>query len=137
MNVIVPRAPSLQDDGVNGLALLAPLFVAFEIWQLVICERYLGIKHIVRGANPREMGPGEVVSFFWIGSIVAYSAWVLALLAVPPARLHALGLIAVTAIGYPIRRNCGLKRILIVLTFEGAIRINILFTLALSAWRHL
>ena len=55
----------------------------------------------------------------------------------PAARVYALCLIGATALSYPIRRNCGLKRILIVLTFEGAIRINILFTLSVSVWRRL
>jgi len=122
---------------VTSLPLFAPLFILFEIWQLVICERYLGIKQIARGGDPREMGPSEAVSFLWTGGIAAYAAWALLLLADQPARLHAILLIAVTSLAYPIRRNCGLKRILIVLTFEGAVRINILFTLSVSAWRHL
>jgi hypothetical protein len=132
------RAPEAgRLGGVNGLSLIAPLFIAFEIWQLVICERYLGIKQIARGANPREMGPGEPIAFIWTAAILVYAAWVLALLASPFGRAHALWLVGASALGYAIRRNCGLKRILIVLTFEGAIRINILFTLSISAWRHL
>ncbi len=126
-----------QPPAVADLPLIAPLFLLFEIWQLVICERYLGIKQIARGGDPREMGPSEAVSFLWTASIAAYAAWVLLLLAVQPARFHAILLIAVTALAYPIRRNCGLKRILIVLTFEGAVRINILFGLSFAAWRHL
>jgi hypothetical protein len=121
---------------VTSLPLIAPLFILFEIWQLVICERYLGIKQIARGGDPREMGPSEAVSFLWTGGIAVYAAWALLLLADQPARLHAILLIAVTALAFPIRRNCGLKWILIVLTFEGAVRINILFTLSVSAWRH-
>lgn len=121
----------------SSLPLIAPLFIAFEIWQLVICERYLGIKQIARGGDPRQMGPSEAVSFLWTGCIVAYAAWALMLLASPPARVHALCLIGATVLGYAFRRNSGLKRILIVLTFEGAIRINILFTLSVSVWRHL
>ena len=122
---------------VSSLPLIAPVFIAFEIWQLVICERYLGIKQIARGGDPRQMGPSEAVSFIWTACIMGYAAWVLILLTNPPARLHALCLIGATGLGYAIRRNSGLKRILIVLTFEGAIRINILFTLSVSVWRHL
>jgi hypothetical protein len=68
---------------VNGIALLAPLFLAFEIWQLVMCERYVGIKQIARGAEPREMGPSEPVAFLWSACIVLYAVWMIALLAAP------------------------------------------------------
>ena len=44
---------------VNVFPLLAPLFLVFEVWQLVMSERYLGIKQIARGGNPREMGPAD------------------------------------------------------------------------------
>ncbi len=121
----------------NGFSLLAPLFLAFEIWQLVMSERYLGIKQIARGADPREMGPSEPVAFLWTASIALYAAWTLALLANPFTRAPALGLIATTAVAYPIRRNCGLKWILVVLTFEGAIRITFVGALAVAAWRRL
>ena len=40
----------------NPFALLAPLFFTFELWQLVVSERYLGIKQIARGADPRALG---------------------------------------------------------------------------------
>lgn len=126
-----------QAAGVNGFALLAPLFLAFEVWQLVMSERYLGIKQIARGADPREMGPSEPVAFLWTASIVLYAAWSLALLANPVTRAPALGLIATTAVAYPIRRNCGLKWVLVVLTFEGAVRITFVGALAFAAWRRL
>ena len=127
----------LHVPGVTGLPLIAPLFLIFEIWQLVMSERYLGIKQIARGADPREMGPSEAVSFVWTSGIVLYAAWALALLAVPRARAEALGLIVTTIVGYTFRRNCGLKWVLVVLTFEGAIRIGIVSTSAVAAWRHL
>ena len=46
------------------LLLLAPLFLIFEIGQLVLCERYVGIKQIARGADPRALGLGEVTRRF-------------------------------------------------------------------------
>jgi len=121
---------------VNSLPLLAPLFLAFEIWQLVMSERYVGIKQIARGADPREMGPSELVAFFWSTCIVLYAAWMAALLINPRARIFGLVLIAATALGYAIRRNCGLKWILVVLTFEGAIRVAVLAPLSELAWSH-
>jgi len=119
---------------VNSLPLLAPLFLAFEIGQLVMCERYVGIKQIARGADPREMGPGELVSFLWIVCIVLYGIWMAALLAVPGARIFALALIGVSAAGYALRRNCGLNWILVVLTIEGSLRVAALAPLSELAW---
>jgi hypothetical protein len=42
----------------------------------------------------------------------------------------------VTAAGYSLRRNCGLKLILVILTFEGAIRVGILSFFSVAAWSH-
>ena len=121
----------------SSLPLLAPLFLLFEAWQLAMGERYVGIKQIARGANPREMGPGEFVAFFWSSCLILYGLWALALLAVPMARAYAFALIAATGAGYTIRRNCGLKWILVVLTVEGATRIGFLLALSVTAWRRL
>jgi hypothetical protein len=122
---------------VSSLPLLAPLFLLLEVWQLVMCERYVGIKQIARGGDPREMGPGELVSFLWSSALLAYAAWALALLAIPGIRVFAFCIIAATLIGYPIRRNCGLKMILVVLTCEGGVRIGFLSALSYMAWARL
>lgn len=117
-----------------SLALAAPLFLAFEIWQLVMCERYLGIKQIARGANPREMGPGEVIACLWTSGVILYGVWMVSLLAAQSVRVYGLILIITTAIGYSLRRNCGLKWILVILTFEGAIRVAALAPLSVAVW---
>ncbi len=136
-NGVVLPLPEVQDGAVNSLALLAPLFLLFEIWQLVMSERYVGIKQIARGADPREMGPSEPVACLWASSILAYAAWMVLILASPGARIFAIILIAVTGVGYSVRRNCGLKWILVVLTIEGATRVGILSALSFAAWSHL
>jgi hypothetical protein len=59
-----------------------------------------------------------------------------ALLSTPTVRIYGLCLLATTAIGYSVRRNCGLKLILVVLTFEGAIRVGILSFFSVAAWSH-
>ncbi len=120
----------------SGLPLLAPVFLVFEAWQLAMGERYVGIKQIARGADPREMGPGEVVSFLWSAGLVAYAAWVLALLSSPMSRAYALALGAATLAGYSVRRNCPLKWILVVMTIEGSARIGFLFALSVIAWHR-
>jgi len=122
---------------VNSLSLLAPAFLMFEIWQLVISERYVGIKQIARGADPREMGPSETVACLWSSGIILYGLWMVALLATQGTRIYGLCLLATTGIGYSIRRNCGLKLILVVLTFEGAVRVGILSFFSVAAWSHI
>jgi hypothetical protein len=55
---------------VTTLILLAPLFLVFEVVQLVLSERYLGIKQIARNADPRSLGLGELTAFFWSTAIL-------------------------------------------------------------------
>ncbi len=134
--IVRPAAPIYSRD-VNGFALIAPVFILFEIWQLVMSERYVGIKQIARAANPREMGPSEVIAFLWSSCIILYGVWMLALLASPGVRIYALCLLGTTAVGYSVRRNCSIKLILVVLTFEGAIRVGFLSFLSSVVYSHL
>ncbi|HUR56327.1 MAG TPA: hypothetical protein VM029_01365 [Opitutaceae bacterium] len=119
------------------LLFLAPVFLVFEVWQLVLCERYLGIKQIARGADPRTLGLGEVTAFFWSVTLIGYWLWMALLLAVPFGRLHGLGLLLVSSIGFTFRRGTTLKWVLVILTFEGAVRVGLLIALCASAWRQL
>ena len=116
---------------------LAPFFLAFEVWQLVMSERYLGIKQIARNGDPRALGLSEITAFFWSFAILFYFGWMMALLVLPFARLHGLGLAAILGIGYSLRRNTPLKGVLVILTFEGAIRVGLLISLIAMAWRRL
>ncbi len=119
-----------------SLLLIAPCFLLFELLQLVISERYLGIKQIARQGDPRAMGLSEVTAFFWSGAIFAYWGWMLLLLVSGLSRVHALSLIAITLIGFSLRRRCGLNWVLVILTLEGAIRIGLLLSLTMLGWRH-
>ena len=106
------------------LLLLAPLFLAFEVAQLVLCERYLGVKQIARGADPRTLGPGERVAMLWTLLLVAYALWTLLLAAVGATRVHGLGLLLVTAIGLATlrpRRRISMRalRVIAVMSFAG------------------
>ena len=129
-----PRASFAPRCRVNILPLLAPLFLAFEIWQLVMCERYVGIKQITRGADPGEMGPGEPVAFLWISCIILYGIWMAALLASRGRGSSGSPWSPSAAGGYAVRRNCGLKWILVVLTIEGCLRVAALAPLSELAW---
>lgn len=121
----------------NPFALLAPLFFIFELWQLVISERYLGIKQIRLNADPRELPMKNWLAAVWAGGIVAYGLWMLTLLLHPLGRAQGIVLLAVTTIGYGLRSASSLKWTLVILTFEGSIRIGMLLYLMGSVWHRL
>jgi hypothetical protein len=119
------------------LALATPLFLAFEVWQLIISERYLGIKQIARGADPRDLGLGEFTAFAWNVLLISYWIWMVLLLTLPFGRAQAVGLMLVSAIGFVLRRGAHLKWVLVILTFEGALRVGFLVSLCVMLWRRL
>lgn len=119
----------------SPLAALAPAWVAFEILQLVVSERYLGVKQIQAGADPRRQGPSELLSFVWVVLIAAYWIWMLTMLQGRLGRTQVIALLLVSIIGFVLRRVCQLKWILVILTFEGAIRIGMLVSLTTLLWR--
>lgn len=121
----------------NPFALLAPLFLLFEVWQLVISERYLGVKQIRVNADPRTLPMSGWVAAAWAGGLIVYFTWMTTLLIHPAGRAQGLVLIATTAVGYALRSACGLKWVLVVLTFEGSIRIGMLVSLFAMTWRRL
>jgi hypothetical protein len=59
------------------------------------------------------------------------------LLLIPLGRVHGLAMLGVTAIGFSLRRGCALKTVLIILTFEGALRVGLLLSMCVMAWRRL
>jgi hypothetical protein len=121
----------------NPLALLAPLFLAFEIWQLVVSERYMGIKQIKVNGDPRGLPMAEWMAALWAGGLLTYGIWMFSLLLHPVGRAQGFVLLAVTGLGYAVRSTCGLKWVLVVLTFEGSIRIGMLVSLFATTWRRM
>ena len=121
----------------NPFALLAPVFLAFELWQLVMCERYLGIKQIRVNADPRELPMSDRVAAVWSLGLILYLPWMVTLLLHPVGRAEGIVLLLVTFVGYGIRSTCGLKWVLVVLTFEGSIRIGMLGYLLAQSWRRM
>ena len=121
----------------TSLLLIAPLFLLFEVWQLVVGERYLGIKQIARNGDPRALGLREYIAFCWSAVLVLYWLWMIGLLFTPVTRMHGLCLLAVSALGFSFRRNTGIKWVLVILTFEGAVRVGLLVSLIGMAWRRL
>ena len=121
----------------NPFALLAPLFLAFEIWQLVVSERYMGIKQIRVNADPRELPMAGWMAATWAGGLLVYLIWMTALLLHPVGRAQGIVLLIVTGVGYAVRTTCGLQWVLVVLTFEGSIRVGMLLSLLGMSWRAL
>jgi len=121
----------------NPFALLAPLFLVFEIWQLVVSERYMGIRQIRVNADPRELPMADWMAATWAGGLLAYLIWMTTLLLHPVGRAQGIVLLVVTGLGYAIRTACGLQWVLVVLTFEGSIRVGMLISLLGMSWRAL
>lgn len=120
---------------VNPFVLFAPLFFAFELWQLVVGERYLGIRRIKANADPRELPMTETRAALWAGGLLFYWLWMFTLLIHPVGRAQGIVLLAVTALGYALRASAGLKWTLVILTFESSIRIGMLISLVGMTWR--
>ena len=121
----------------NPFALLAPLFLVFEVWQLVISERYMGVKQIRVNADPRELPMAGWMAAVWAGGLLVYALWMFTLLLHPVGRAQGFVLLAITALGYALRSACGLKWVLVILTFEGSIRVGMLVSLLGMSWRRL
>lgn len=119
------------------LAAFAPAWIGFEVVQLIVSERYLGVKQIQAGRDPRMAGPPEFLAFVWSALIVFYWVWMFGMLYARAGLPQILALIAISAVGYTVRRSCGLKWVLVVLTFEGAIRIGMLVSLCTLLWREI
>lgn len=116
---------------------LAPIFILFEIAQLVGAERLLGVKKIRAGVDPRQSGPGETLAAIWSLAIFAEAAWILWLATSPSTRVPAGCMLLVWLIGFSLRGNCGLRWVLVILTIEGALRLGFITAMLGSAWRAL
>jgi len=121
----------------NPFALLAPVFLVFELWQLVMSERYMGIRQIRVNADPRELPMSERVAAVWSLGLLLYLPWMVTLLLHPVGRAQGIVLLIVTGVGYGFRSTCGLKWVLVILTFEGSIRVGMLVSLLGMSWRQL
>ncbi len=120
----------------NPFALLAPVFLVFELWQLVMGERYMGIKQIRVNADPRELPMSGRVAALWSLGLILYLPWMATLLLHPVGRAQGVVLLIVTGLGYALRSTCGLKWVLVILTFEGSIRVGMLVSLLGMSWRR-
>ena len=121
----------------NPFTLLTPLFFGFELWQPYMGERFLGIKQIRMNADPRELPMPNWIAAFWASGLIVYGLWMATLLLRSEERPQGAVLLAITFLGYLLRSTSSLKWTLVILTFEGAIRIGMLLSLLGLAWRQL
>ncbi len=129
------RGPAPLLRALNPVVLLAPLFLAFELWQLVIGERYLGVRQIRANADPRELPMDRWMAATWSVGLLSYYTWMLLLLLHPVGRAQGVVLLAVSALAYALRASASLKWTLVILTFEGSIRIGMILSLLGATWR--
>jgi hypothetical protein len=121
----------------STLVFLAPVFIAFEIVQLVAAEKLLGVKKIRSGIDPRQTAPGEAASALWVFAILTQGLWTLALLGDSSTRVHAACILLIWLTGFTLRGNCSLRWVLVILTVEGALRLGLMTAMFGSAWRAL
>jgi hypothetical protein len=125
---------------------IAPLFALFEIWQIVIAERYMGVEQFARdaGPHPRELGPGELAAFLCAMGILFNWLYMVGLVASRFSRPAALLMLAVSLIGLTVRRQLGerwwrrfgVRWALVVMTLETAIRLGLVGFLWREAWKR-
>lgn len=119
------------------LLLLAPLWMVFELWQLVVAERYLGIKRIEVNQDPRKLPLGSWKAAVWSLGILFEWLWMATVVFERAARAPALCMLVVSVLGYAFRRVTGLKWTLVILTFEGALRMGMLLSICGILWRSM
>ena len=73
----------------------------------------------------------------WAGGLIVYGLWMGTLLLHPVGRAQGAVLLIITFIGYLLRSTTSLKWTLVILTFEGAIRIGMLLSLLGLIWRQI
>jgi len=111
---------------VNFMVGVAPVFAAFEVAQLFVAQRYIGIDQIRRKTHPLDAAtvPPVWLSTGWIMLLLVDYAYQAGLFFVPVlgVRFAAVLLILVSSVGFALRRVCGLRWGLVVLTPECAAR---------------
>jgi hypothetical protein len=119
------------------LVFLSPALVVFELTQLVLAERYLGVRQIERGDDPREAAMPTPLAVAWSTAIAVNWLWMFVMLPLRFGTGQIACMLLTSLLGYSLRRNCALKWVLVTLTFEGAIRIGMHVSVLTLVWRHL
>lgn len=118
------------------LIYFAPIFILFELVQLTVAERFIGIRQIRQGKSPLDStAPGRnALAAAWLACIFIYWAYMVLLAWDPRAGLQGILMILASVAGLMLRRVLGIRFALVVLTLEGAVRIGLLANLLLAAF---
>ena len=112
---------------------LAPVFMTFELVQVLVAERYIGLKQARAGTHPMTSAaplPKPLLAF-WLGGIGLTGLYMIALLFESRTGFQGLMMLGVTGLGFAIRRTIGLRWGLVVLTVERASVIGLMGSLLL------
>lgn len=118
------------------LASIAPVFILFDLVQLIVAERYIGIKQIRDGVHPLEsgkIGPAWL-AVVWVILAVAYKIYMIVLVFNPQVGLQGFIMLFATFTGFALRRTLGLKYALVILTLEASVRMGLLVNLMISVF---
>ena len=116
------------------LGLISLSFMVFEVGQLIVAQRFIGIEQIRGKIHPLD-GPAPRSFWFsagWVAALLTDYMFQATLLLLPNlnsmvdrsylVRLAALLMLIASFVGFAVRRSCGIKLGLVVLTLEGAMR---------------
>lgn len=113
---------------------LAPLFIIFDFAQLILAERFIGVKQIRDGRHPLDSGWDKPawLAALWLLGTAALWFYMVALIFTPWGGIHGFIMLAISVLGLVLRRALGLRFALVVLTVEGAARMGLLVNLLIS-----
>ncbi len=113
---------------------IAPLLMAFELCQLLLAERYIGVKQASARRHPLSSG-SAVLPFWatalWLLGMAGSLIYMVLLLGDSRTAFQGLLMLGITAVGFSIRRSVGLKWGLVVLTVERAAVIGLMVSVML------
>lgn len=110
------------------LIYLAPLIMLIDIVQLLVSERFIGVKQIRKGVHPVD-GDRRLPSWavlLWLAGMGIMWLYMVALVFDPRGGLQGALMLMVSIGGFALRRVCGLKWALVLMTVETAIRLGLL-----------
>jgi len=113
------------------LIYLAPLVMLIDIAQLLVAERYIGVKQIRSGVHPLESAkqPPVWAIIIWLTGLVILWFYMALLIFDPRGTLQGGLMFLVSLAGFGLRRVAGLKWALVLMTIETAVRLGLMANL--------
>ncbi|MEO0794200.1 MAG: hypothetical protein AAFX93_03505 [Verrucomicrobiota bacterium] len=113
------------------LIFIAPIIMLFDITQLLVTERYIGVKQIRKGLHPldQDRKPANSLIFIWLMSLTVIWFYMIAMAFDPRGGLQGGIMLLVSIAGFGFRRISGIKWALVIMTIETAIRLGLLANL--------